>query len=150
MELKVLDRFFEKVKRTETCWNWIAGRTKAGYGQFNYKGKIEYSHRFIFSILEKTIPPNMEVCHKCDNPACVNPTHLFLGTHLDNLNDMLAKKRNRYFGAIGEKNHRAKITRSIAACIRLEAKEKTHREISEKYGISQPTISAIVNWKLWK
>lgn len=89
-----IKNFFSKVERNEAgCWIWIAGRSTTGYGKFNLSGRAVGSHIVSRMIFSGAIPKGMNVCHKCDNPLCVNPDHLFTGTQQDNLNDMVSKGR---------------------------------------------------------
>jgi hypothetical protein len=94
------DRFWAKVEKTEGCWLWTGSRRPpGGYGQFRSANQQMVStHRFSWELHNGLIPPGLCVCHRCDNPACVRPDHLFLGTMLDNNRDMMAKGRDRYAG----------------------------------------------------
>ena len=90
-----IERFFSRINKTSTCWLWTGTRTKSGgYGILSIDGKYARTHRISFEIHKGKIPAGMHVCHKCDNPPCVNPEHLFLGSHLDNMKDMGRKGRH--------------------------------------------------------
>lgn len=93
---KWLQRFFEKVSWTESgCHEWTAGRFEKGYGVFRNDGRNLRAHRVAYEIAFGPIPDGMLVLHKCDNPACVNPDHLFVGSQKDNMQDMVKKGRQR-------------------------------------------------------
>ena len=94
--LKNLNSSFEKfVSKKDSCWEWTGGTGGKGseYGHFRFRGKRYKAHRVSFMIHKGEIPPKLYVLHKCDVRHCVNPEHLFLGTHTDNMNDMKSKKR---------------------------------------------------------
>jgi len=103
-------RFDEKYSKgpEDECWNWQASTAGKGYGQIKIPGTRRqiYAHRLSYLIHLGEIPDGKEVCHTCDNPLCVNPAHLFLGTRKDNAQDMKQKFRSTF----GEKNARAKLT----------------------------------------
>jgi hypothetical protein len=81
------------------CWEWIGGKNNIGYGMFRDGPKMRTAHRVSYEIFNnKKIPKYMCVLHKCDNPRCVNPDHLWLGSHKDNTKDMIHKGRSKYFG----------------------------------------------------
>ena len=111
------ERFWEKVDRGDDgdCWPWTASRLPEGYGCFwdgTYREgprrpRIVRAHRWLYAHLHGHIPDRLEVCHSCDEPSCVNPSHLFLGTHSDNMRDMVSKGRADNRGA---RNGRAKLT----------------------------------------
>lgn len=90
------ERFWSKVSKGDGCWEWQAGRLPTGYGRFSDKG-VEYkAHRFSWALAHGAIPEGMLICHRCDNPRCVRPDHLFLGTNSDNQRDMVNKNRGRW------------------------------------------------------
>lgn len=93
-----VERFWSRVKRGDGCWEWQGGSNQYGYGLFTRRGcdtKVtRVASRISWELAHGPIPQGMVVCHKCDNPPCVNPDHLFIGTHLDNMRDMVAKGRS--------------------------------------------------------
>lgn len=92
MRKSLEERFLSRIEYTEDCWIWTAGKNKKGYGQIKVSGKQEGAHRLSFT-LYKGDPSGMIVCHSCDNPSCVNPQHLWLGTPKDNMQDKERKGR---------------------------------------------------------
>lgn len=87
-----MERFWNKVEKTNTCWNWQGGKDRDGYGHIRVEGKLWQTHRFS-SLLDDKDPAGYVVLHSCDNPSCVNPQHLKLGTQADNVKDMIIKGR---------------------------------------------------------
>lgn len=88
-------RFFKRVEKTTDCWLWRGGVTQQGYGQFTVGYKYYPAHKFSYEVTNGPVGKGMVICHKCDNPLCVNPTHLFVGTQADNMRDMILKGRHR-------------------------------------------------------
>lgn len=90
----MLNRFFSKINKTDSCWIWISATSHNGYGVFWLNGGNIRAHRLSYKIHNGDIPEYIHVLHRCDNRICVNPDHLFLGTHSDNMKDMVIKKRH--------------------------------------------------------
>lgn len=89
-------RFWSKVRKTPTCWLWTASLDRYGYGVFSLgRGKNERAHRYSYKAFYGFVPRGKLVLHRCDNPKCVNPAHLFAGTNRDNTRDMMAKGRHK-------------------------------------------------------
>lgn len=141
------DRIENKVELvTESgCWIWM-GTTTRGYGQIESDTKKYYAHRASYQAFVGEIPEGMNVCHRCDNRFCVNPSHLFLGTQKDNLQDMKRKGRS----TIGEKNARSKLTekqvQQIKNGLRSGLKEKY---LANLYGVCRQSINNIKNGRVW-
>lgn len=147
-----LKRFFQKVVRGPKCWTWISS-TSRGYGMFWLSGRSVLAHRVSWEIHNGPIPDGMDVLHKCDRPYCVNPDHLFLGTHLDNMADMRRKNRTgpraKHIN-VGETHPRAKLTEDDVRRIRdLYKIGLSQHKIAEKFGVNQGTVSQILSGKIW-
>lgn len=141
----IKDRFWSKVllPTNSDCWLWVgACAGHMGYGHFNGgdRGFLK-AHRFSREIHFGPIPAGMMVLHKCDNPRCVNPDHLFLGNASDNMLDCSRKGRIRIPHKSGEANNTAKLTNEQADCIRKMP--GLHRDIAAKFGVNRSTVSAI-------
>lgn len=90
-----MNRFWNKVEKTKSCWNWIASKFHDGYGSFRFGKRKVRAHRFVWFLVYHKWPKN-QILHVCDNPACVRPSHLFEGTHIDNVNDRQQKERHAH------------------------------------------------------
>lgn len=128
------------------CWNWTAGKHPKGYGHIRSGGKIKAAHRVSYEIHCGTIEDGLHVCHRCDNPACINPDHLFLGSNVDNMADKIAKGRqSRLHGA---DNGKAKLTDTAVRAIRA-AKGIPSSELANKYGVNRSQIWLVRTGKRW-
>lgn len=145
-----MKRFWEKVDKRgpDECWEWMAGKTRCGYGTFRINPtKKTRAHRFSWELENGPIPAGLCACHRCDNPACVNPRHIFLGTHAENMKDMTDKNRLPNKG--GEKNPNARLTVKEVRLIRGLRGRQKQRVIAERFGISQAHVSGIFSGKAW-
>lgn len=129
------------------CWEWTGSINSEGYGNINI-GKTEKAHRFSYLAFHGKIDPLKVVCHKCDNPPCVNPHHLFLGTREDNLKDCIAKGRAKY--SHGESHRLAKLTSKDVLVIRELLSKRSQLAIAKKFGVSDKSISNIKKNRTWK
>jgi hypothetical protein len=137
------ERFWAKVDKSGECWVWTGSRTPKGYGSAFDGKRLRRAHRLIWEWENGPIPDGMVVCHRCDNPPCVRPSHLFLGTAADNTADMLAK--GRHVAPTGLANGRAKLSAEQIAEIRArrDAGEQL-RPIADDYGVSASYLSRVV------
>lgn len=126
------------------CLLWTEGVNRDGYGRVTWRGKRVLAHRLSWAEANGPIPVDMVICHKCDVPSCINPDHLFMGTQADNRTDCTLKCRHHH----GERHAKAKLTVAQAVLIRQET--GLLREVAEKYGVSQNTISLIRLGKGWR
>ncbi len=146
------ERFWESVdvREWDECWLWCGGTLRDGkYGQMKTRGKMVYVHRVSFALNIAPIPPTLVVRHTCDTPLCVNPLHLILGTHQDNVDDRTDRDR-----------HRALRGAALPQAILDEAKVKlirdrcaageTHELVARSFGVARQTITAIVLRVTWR
>jgi hypothetical protein len=140
------ERFWEKVRKSDQCWEWIASKTRNGYGFFHRGGRVDRkpirAHRLSWELHNGPIPDGLWVLHKCDNPCCVRPDHLFIGTRSDNMKDCAAKGR---IHTVGKSNfthclrgheftaENTRFTplghRLCIECVKIRAKEKWARQV---------------------
>jgi hypothetical protein len=133
-------RFWRKVQKGTGCWLWMAGRDSWGYGVFWMGGRQCRANRVCFELTSGPIPEGKQVLHRCDNPQCVNPEHLFLGTNRDNVDDKVAKGRQPR----GETNGRAKLSDEQAAEIgRRRRAGECATALAREFGVSQQRVSQL-------
>lgn len=166
------------IRKPNDCWNWTGYIGSGGYGRYRMRSlkKIWSAHRFAYIIIHKSIPPKMLILHKCDNGLCVNPNHLFLGTHKDNMKDMVSKgrqargdkhglrlypelaargKRNGRYTypektARGERHGLSKLNEEKVRYIKKLGKIYTSKSISEKLMLNHSHICRILSNRIWK
>jgi hypothetical protein len=148
----IAERFWAKVKKAsgDACWEWQGGRTPdAGYGLFGVRFKPSryvVAHRVSYELNCGPIPEGMKVCHKCDNPPCVRPDHLFLGTQADNVEDMRSKGR----AAQGTGHFRAKLDPNKVRDIRRShAAREPVKSIAARLKVRPGTVYAVIDGKTW-
>lgn len=140
------DLFWMKVDKTNDCWVWTGRKTNHGYGTFSRHPTI-LAHRYSWSYYNGEIPKGLCVLHKCDNPPCVNPDHLSIGTQSDNQADKMSKQRQ----SKGEVNGSAKLTgEQVLEIRRLYELGYKQVELANKYGVQYTTIKAIAVRRTWK
>jgi hypothetical protein len=143
---------YAKILGTDCCWEWQGALDSYGYGTFNFqyepkRRKGILSHRISYFLTHGNLPDHLLVCHHCDNTKCVNPQHLFLGTHNDNRHDSIKKNRH----CRGEGQHAHKLTEKQVIQVRQFYQEgMTYAAIGEKFGMTKTGIWAVVSGKTWK
>lgn len=164
--MKTLEqRFWGRVRKSDGCWEWINPTHEFGYGELwvNEKKRSIGAHRISWELHDGPIPSGLVVCHRCDNPRCVRPEHLFLGTPADNVRDCSKKNRirkgenqplhkNPRLAAHGERAGCAKLKAFQVEAIRREYKPNKYglvKRLSERYKVSNTQIYNIVNNKQW-
>lgn len=177
--IPIADRFWPKADRSGDCWLWIAGIGTDGYGKFWIDGKTRHAHAVAYELTYGPLPPGYMACHNCpdgDNPLCVNPAHLFAGTHLDNSRDMVKKGRaatgDRHPSHLypervargerhgsqthpealrrGSRHGMAKLTEAVVLDIRARAAAGERQSaLAREYGVTPTTVSFVVKRKVW-
>jgi hypothetical protein len=148
-----IENFWAQVDKSGSCWIWTGtypGSDRGPrYGRFGFMGKKHAAHRFSWQIANGKIPSGMHVLHRCDNPNCVRPDHLFLGTHRDNMLDMFAKGRRRILR--GSEQGLAKLCEQDILLIRRKYSAGARQiDLAKEFNVDQTSISRIVLYKSWK
>ncbi len=149
--LTLQERMDAKTLRSDGCWTWIgANDGRRGYGSIKVNGRNMKAHRVAWELANGTTPGDLSVCHECDNPKCVRPDHLFLGTSQDNARDMIAKGRGRSPGIFGSEHYASKLSDDdVDAIRRMYAEGITCRSIGEKFAIGESYACSIALGKRW-
>jgi hypothetical protein len=151
--MSTLQRFERKVERIPfcECHIWTAAASKKGYGKFVFEGRTwELAHRVAYKLYSGPIPDGLSVLHRCDNPYCVNPRHLYLGTYKDNAIDREVRNRGNHVYGMG--HGRNKLTNSQVLEIRdlHDTGKYSCFRLASIYGVNRKTVNDIVNRKIWK
>lgn len=145
--INTIDDFWKSIDRTageDACWPWLASKSNRGYGKWHYNGKNLRSHRFAFWLETNTNPE--AVCHKCDNPSCCNPKHLFAGTNGTNNKDRAIKGRSAH--PKGEL-HPASILNSEDVLF-IKKSNLSRKDLAKKFNIHQMTVGQIIRGERWQ
>lgn len=144
----VEERFWAKVnvQSPEECWEWQASKSPQGYGHFGAGDGVTKAHRYSYILHNGPIPEGMHVCHRCDNPPCVNPAHLWLGTANDNNADKVAKGR----AYRGEAHQFAKLTHDAVRWIRKNSPAMSSAAMARELGLCDETVRQVVKGHTWK
>ena len=135
------------------CWIWLGKIARGGYGQVKAQGKFHRAHRLSYQMLKGAIPPGQFVCHACDNRWCINPDHLFCGTHMDNMND--CRRKGRFHSWAGERkgaaNPKAILTPDkVVAIKKLGDMDVKANDLAMLLGVSITAIRDIWNGRTWE
>lgn len=144
-----LSRFWNKVEKTSSCWEWKAA-SSGGYGYISVKGQNTRVSRVSYELHFGKIPQGLYVCHKCDNPGCVRPDHLFLGTALDNARDR--DNKGRRIPPAGTSNGYHKLSeKNVLDIIEIyKSGQYSQEQLGKKYGISQAHVSRLIKKQSWR
>jgi hypothetical protein len=141
--------FWERVDRrsSDECWEWKGHRIPTGYGQITQRGRRTSTHRRAWELARGPIPEGLCVLHRCDNPPCCNPAHLWLGTQADNSADRDRKGR----AAVGEGNGKSRLTRDDVLAIHLLVSYGlSWSKAARSFGVSKGTVAAIISGRTWR
>jgi hypothetical protein len=149
-----VERFLSKVKidfRKKRCWEWTGWVCNSGYGSLLFRRKNTMAHRVSYTLFVGPIPDGLCVLHKCDNKTCVRPTHLWVGTHQENTQDMIKKGRKTDTSKYLNIHRPTKLSPNQVIEIRKKFKKRiyTHKMLAKEYKVSQANIAAITSLKTW-
>ena len=151
----LLERFLPRIDRRDPdeCWEWTSTLNATGYGVLMARidGRMRHfsAHRSAYALEHGLIPDGIFVCHTCDNRKCCNPSHLFLGTPMDNSRDMVSKRRCQF----GEGHHGARLStekaREIRSLYQRGSRDFCHRALASRYGVSQEAVRKVIIGETW-
>lgn len=150
--LPIEERFWPKVQKCDGCWQWLSVKNSEGYGLFRVRGRRLRAHRLSYALTYGPIPDGYIVCHHCDNPSCVRPDHLFLGTNADNVADCIQKGRRRAAGARGEAHGHSILTQEAVNDIRARyiPYTVTQKMLADEYGVSENAVWHVIHRSRWR
>jgi len=146
-----MKNFWDKVEKTDGCWNWKASTNSRGYGQLKMPNtrKNVLAHRLSYTMAFGDIKDGLFVCHKCDNRTCVNPNHLFVGTAKENMQDMDAKGRRVKANMAGVKNPNATLDEDKVKLLKLLKDKFPMESLIKIFGVKKTQIHRIINGQQW-
>lgn len=140
-------KFWKHVNKTASCWIWSGSRSDQRYGRESRQVGTRLAHRISWEIHYGPPPKDMDVCHHCDNPLCVRPSHLFIGKALDNMQDAASKNRVKF----GVSHHAAKLNNDLVSQIRNLLKNgRSQSSIAREFKVTRSIISRIKNNTGWR
>lgn len=145
LTIRRIKSFLACIHKTNSCWTWTSHLSRAGYGRTTLNGKAIHAHQLSYIYHCGDIPDGMVVCHRCDNPPCVNPNHLFLGTPRENNDDKVRKRRHCF----GEKHSLAKLTNQDV----VKMRELTHlgrKQLAAMFNVAVPTVGDVLSRRTWR
>jgi len=143
--------FWAKVDKSGDCWVWTGGRFNTGYGNVKRNGRAQTTHRLAWTLAYGPIPAGQIICHRCDNPPCVRPDHLFLGSHRTNAEDRTRKGRGVQAVRRGGENGMTLLSEDAVRGIRRDrASGRTYVELAKQYGATKANVANICQGRTWR
>ena len=128
------------------CWNWIGKKDKRGYGRCSFEGRKQFAHRISHKVFKGPIPDGLYILHSCDNPACINPDHLRIGTQAENMNDAVVRRRM----PIGEQSSMSKLSNeSVMQIVEMRNSGMSIADIARNFNVEFTTVSVILRGHTW-